>query len=108
LRARLAKLYLPRQGTVVQRSLSLLLEAVTLDASRRARRRQMALANDRMFEQDSAFCTFDEGQRCEFLAFVCGRGVSQRRACVLMSVARSTLRYESCLVSRDAPVAVLK
>jgi putative transposase len=32
-----------------------------------------------------------------------GRGVSIRRACALMSVARSTLRYESRLVKRDAP-----
>jgi putative transposase len=38
------------------------------------------------------------------VAFVCERGVSQRRACALMSVARSTLRYESRLSQRDAPV----
>lgn len=38
------------------------------------------------------------------VAFVCQRGVSQRRACALMSVARSTLRYESRLIKRDAPV----
>lgn len=38
------------------------------------------------------------------VAFVCERGVSQRRACALMSVARSALRYESRLVQRDAPV----
>ena len=38
------------------------------------------------------------------VAFVCERGVSQRRACALMSVARSTLRYESRLTKRDAPV----
>jgi len=38
------------------------------------------------------------------VAFVCERGVSQRRACALMSVARSTLRYESRLIKRDAPV----
>jgi putative transposase len=38
------------------------------------------------------------------VAFVCERGVSQRRACALMSVARSTLRYESRLAQRDAPV----
>jgi len=31
-------------------------------------------------------------------------GVSIRRACALMSVARSTLRYESRLAKRDAPV----
>jgi putative transposase len=37
------------------------------------------------------------------VAFVCERGVSQRRACALMSVARSTLGYESRLVQRDAP-----
>jgi putative transposase len=38
------------------------------------------------------------------VAFVCERSVSQRRACALMSVARSTLRYESRLIKRDAPV----
>lgn len=38
------------------------------------------------------------------VAFVCERGVSQRRACALMSVARSSLRYESRLAKRDAPV----
>jgi putative transposase len=32
------------------------------------------------------------------------RGLSIRRACALLSVARSTLRYESRLVKRDAPV----
>jgi putative transposase len=31
-------------------------------------------------------------------------GVSIRRACALISVARSTLDYESRLVKRDAPV----
>jgi putative transposase len=38
------------------------------------------------------------------VAFVCERGVSQRRACALMSVARSSLRYESRLASKDAPI----
>ena len=33
-----------------------------------------------------------------------GRGVSQRRACRLLSVARSALGYESRVASRDAPV----
>jgi putative transposase len=41
------------------------------------------------------------------VAFVCERGVSQRRACALMSVARSSLRYESRLANRDAPVVAL-
>lgn len=40
------------------------------------------------------------------VAFVCQRGVLQRRACALMSVARSTLRYEPRLIKRDAPVVV--
>lgn len=40
------------------------------------------------------------------VAFVCQRGVSQRRARALMSVARSTLRYEPRLIKRDAPVVV--
>jgi len=33
-----------------------------------------------------------------------GRGLSRRRACALLSVARSTLGYTSRLVARDAPV----
>jgi putative transposase len=40
---------------------------------------------------------------------LCHGGLSIRRACALMSVARSTLRYESRLVARDAPaVAVMR
>ena len=43
------------------------------------------------------------------VAFVCERGVSIRRACALMSVARSTLFYESRLAKRDAPaLAVMR
>jgi putative transposase len=34
------------------------------------------------------------------------RGVSSRRACALLSVARSTLGYESRLAVKDAPVVV--
>ena len=34
------------------------------------------------------------------------RGVSSRRACALLSVARSTLEYESRLAAKDAPVVV--
>jgi putative transposase len=34
------------------------------------------------------------------------RGVSSRRACALLSVARSTLGYESRLAAKDAPVVV--
>jgi len=42
------------------------------------------------------------------VAYVHQRGVSLRRACALLSVARSTLRYESRLAKRDAPaVAVM-
>ena len=41
-------------------------------------------------------------RRCQ-VRYAHGRGVSIRRACALMSVARSTLRYESRLVKRDAP-----
>jgi len=32
------------------------------------------------------------------------RGLSSRRACALLSVARSTLGYESRLAAKDAPV----
>ncbi len=37
------------------------------------------------------------------VAYVRDRGISVRRACALMSVARSSLRYESRLTERDAP-----
>jgi putative transposase len=40
-------------------------------------------------------------------AYLCHGGLSIRRACALMSVARSTLRYESRLVKRDAPVVAV-
>ena len=41
------------------------------------------------------------------VAYGCGRGLSIRRTCALMSVARSTLRYESRLMKRDAPVVAV-
>jgi putative transposase len=42
--------------------------------------------------------------RRQQVAYVRGRGISVRRACNLLSVARSTLRYESVLAKRDAPL----
>jgi putative transposase len=42
--------------------------------------------------------------RRQQVAFVRGRGISLRRTCRLLSVARSTMRYESKLAARDAPV----
>jgi putative transposase len=41
--------------------------------------------------------------RRQQIAFVCQRGRSVRRACALLSVARSTVGYQSRLVARDAP-----
>ena len=41
------------------------------------------------------------------VAYGCGRGLSIRRACALLSVARSTLRYESRLAQRNAPVVAV-
>lgn len=38
------------------------------------------------------------------VAYVEQRGLSRRRACALLSVARSTLGYQSRLVLKDAPV----
>jgi putative transposase len=38
------------------------------------------------------------------VAYLCQRGRSMRRACALLSVARSSLRYQSRLALRDAPV----
>ena len=47
--------------------------------------------------------------RRQQIAFVCQRGRSVRRACALLSVARSTVGYESKLAQRDAPaVAVMQ
>ncbi len=42
--------------------------------------------------------------RREQVAYVRQRGLSQRRACALLSVARSTLGYRSRLQAKDAPV----
>lgn len=44
--------------------------------------------------------------RRQQLAYVEGRGLSRRRACALLSVARSTVGYVSRLVARDAPVVM--
>ena len=44
--------------------------------------------------------------RRQQIAYVCQRGRSQRRACALLSVARSTVNYQSRLAVRDAPVIV--
>src|SRR5579864_9164162 len=41
------------------------------------------------------------------VAYLCHGGLSIRRTCALMSVARSTLRYESRLMKRDAPVVAV-
>jgi putative transposase len=41
------------------------------------------------------------------VAYLCNVGLSVRRACALMRVARSALRYESRLVQRDAPVVTV-
>src|SRR5882762_11403635 len=41
------------------------------------------------------------------VAYLHGGGLSVRRACALMSVARSTLRYESRLAKRDEPVVAV-
>jgi putative transposase len=45
-------------------------------------------------------------RRCQ-VTYAHGRGVSIRRACALMSVARSTLNYQSRLVKKDAPVVAV-
>jgi len=42
--------------------------------------------------------------RRQQVAFAQGRGLSSRRACALLSVARSTLGYQSRLAVRDTPV----
>jgi putative transposase len=42
--------------------------------------------------------------RRQQVAYAKGRGLSRRRACALLSVARSTLGYVSTLIARDAGV----
>jgi len=42
--------------------------------------------------------------RRQQVAYAIGRGLSQRRACALLSIARSTLNYTSKLLTKDAPV----
>ncbi|MFW1582058.1 IS3 family transposase, partial [Vibrio parahaemolyticus] len=42
--------------------------------------------------------------RREQIALACERGLSQRRACGLIGLARSGLRYELRLPGKDAPV----
>ena len=42
--------------------------------------------------------------RRQQVAYAQGRGLSGRRACALLSVARSTLGYVSRLIARDASV----
>jgi putative transposase len=42
--------------------------------------------------------------RRQQVAYAEGRGLSRRRACALLSVARSTLGYVSRLIARDAPL----
>jgi len=47
--------------------------------------------------------------RRQQVAYAEGRGLSRRRACALLSVARSTLGYTSRLATRDAPaIAVMR
>ncbi len=41
------------------------------------------------------------------VAYVRRRGISLRRACALLQVARSTMGYESVMTKRDAPVVVV-
>ena len=45
--------------------------------------------------------------RRQQVAYVCTRGISERRACALMSVSRSALKYEQRLPKRDAPAIEL-
>ena len=45
--------------------------------------------------------------RRQQIAYVCQRGRSVRRACALLSVARSTVGYQPRLAARDAPAAAV-
>jgi hypothetical protein len=46
--------------------------------------------------------------RRQQVAYAHGRGLSSRRACALLSVARSTLGYQSRLAVRAAPAIATK
>lgn len=42
--------------------------------------------------------------RCKQVEFACERGLSERRACGLVGLARSCLSYELRMPTKDAPV----
>ena len=58
---------------------------------------------DRRLEGDHAKKMVGARVRRQQVAYAHGRGLSSRRACALLSVARSTLGYQSRLEARDAP-----
>ena len=61
-------------------------------------------SRDRRAQGDHAKKMVGARVRRQQVAYAQGRGLSGRRACALLSVARSTLGYVSRLVARDAPV----
>jgi hypothetical protein len=61
-------------------------------------------SRDRRAEGDHAKKMVGARVRRQQVAYAQGRGLSGRRACALLSVARSTLGYVSRLIARDAPV----
>src|SRR3569833_2860548 len=63
-----------------------------------------ARSGDRFDEGDCAKKMVSAPARRRQVEYLQHGGVSIRRACVLLSVARSSLRYRSRLVERDAPV----
>src|SRR5687768_14054862 len=79
-------------------------------ASARARKRSpddnggRSRSRDRRAQGDHAKKMVGARVRRQRVAYAQGRGLSSRRACALLSVARSTLGYVSRLIARDAAV----
>src|ERR1700730_18176487 len=63
-----------------------------------------ARSRDRDPQGDHAKKMVSARARRQEVAYARARGVSSRRACALLSVARSTLTYRSRLAVRDQPV----
>lgn len=60
-------------------------------------------SRDRGDEGDHAGKILGVSERCRAVVHVVNRGLSQRRSCALIGVARSALGYESVMAAKDAP-----
>ena len=88
------------------------LEPADIKRLRSARRRERqaqahprrARSRDRHPQGDQPPKVVSSQARREQVAFACERGLSKRRACELLEVARSALAYRSVRAERDAPL----